>query len=270
MRATLLSPLESDAPLWENPGKNKIVITPNVTHLDSHFSGGRVYSNGGNRDVTALLDATCRKILDVGCGAGDNARIIKKIHPACSVSGVTYSPGEAAIAKNHMEECWIFDIEGDIPDAMAGEAYDTIMFSHVLEHMRNPASVLARFTRLLAPGGTVLIAVPNILFWRQRLQFLFGNFRYESAGAMDDTHLRFFTYFTADEYLLAQASDLRVLYKGVSGSFPLWVLRRFLLPVAWCKRVDDWFARCWPNLFGGQVLIKARKESEHRGDQPTS
>lgn len=140
-----------------------------------------------------------------------------------------------------------------------GDAYDTTLFSHVLEHLRDPASVLARFCELLAPGGTVIIAVPNVLSWRQRLEFLRGNFRYQAAGVMDDTHLRFFTYFTADEYLLAEAPHLDVVYKGVTGSVPLWLLRRYLLPQRWSERIDAWASRKWPNLFGTLVLIKARK-----------
>lgn len=217
----------------------------------------RVYANGGNPDLTALIEKKSRKILDVGCGAGDNARQITSIRPDCRVYGVTHSSREAEIALPFLEQCWVFDIEAALPEDLAGEQFDTLILSHVLEHLRNPARVLAEFLTLLAPGGIVLIAVPNILMWRQRLRFLAGSFEYEDAGVLDDTHLRFFTYFTADRYLLAQAPDLRVTYKGAGGSFPLWLLRRHVLPGAWCKKIDSWATRCWPNLFGSQILIKA-------------
>ena len=105
----------------------------------------------------------------------------------------------------------------------------------------------------------MLIAVPNVLSWRMRLQFLQGNFEYESTGVLDDTHLRFFTYFTADQYLLAKSPDLQVSTKTVSGSVPLWWLRRHILPQRWSERIDQWGCRHWPNLFGSQVLIKVMK-----------
>jgi 2-polyprenyl-3-methyl-5-hydroxy-6-metoxy-1,4-benzoquinol methylase len=60
--------------------------------------------------------------------------------------------------------------------------FDTLIFSHVLEHVRNPAHVVANFCRLLTPGGDLLIAVPNVLFWKQRIRFFLGDFTYESAG----------------------------------------------------------------------------------------
>jgi 2-polyprenyl-3-methyl-5-hydroxy-6-metoxy-1,4-benzoquinol methylase len=219
----------------------------------------RIYANAGNPPLIDLLDEDCLTVLDVGCGAGDNAALMKAKSPARKVYGVTWSQAEVGLAMRSLEQCWVADIEQELLEEMAQCSFDAIIFSHVLEHLRDPASVLARFTALLRQGGVVLIAVPNVLVWRQRLQFLLGRFEYEKAGIMDDTHLRFFTFFTADQYLLAASSTLSVVYKGATGSVPLWVLRRNLLPKKWCERIDDWGCRNWPNLFGGQVLIKAVK-----------
>jgi len=160
-----------------------------------------------------------------------------------------------------MKKCWVFDIEEDFPDDLANQIFDVLIFSHVLEHLRDPSQVLARFTKLLRNGGQMLIAVPNVLSWRMRVQFLLGNFEYEKTGALDETHLRFFTYFTADRYLLSMTSELRLQFKSVSGSVPLWWLRRCILPKSWSEYIDQWGCRHWPNLFGGQVLIKVEKKS---------
>lgn len=219
----------------------------------------RVYSNKGNIPLIDLLDKGFNRILDVGCGAGDNAAMIQCRFPECDVFGITYSAVEADIAKNQMKQCWVFDIESELPADLEHQSFDVLIFSHVLEHLRDPAVVLSRFARLLRSGGTVLIAVPNILSWRMRIQFLRGNFEYESAGELDDTHLRFFTYFTADQYLLSKSPDLEVTCKATSGSVPLWWLRRYIIPQRWCEYIDQLSCRYWPNLFGGQVLIKAVK-----------
>lgn len=76
---------------------------------------------------------------------------------------------------------------------------------------------------------------------------------------MDDTHLRFFSYYTAAPYLLAECPELSIVHQSAPGSVPLWWLRRSLLPAAWSAAVDRLGSRRWPNLFGGQVLIKATK-----------
>ena len=159
-----------------------------------------------------------------------------------------------------MVDCFVFDIEGPIPNDLSLPMFDVLVFSHVLEHLREPAKVLSKFLKYLVEDGEVLIAVPNILSWRQRLQFLVGRFDYQASGPLDDTHLRFFTYLTADRYLLAESS-LDLLTKTVSGSVPLWVLRRWVLPSRWTGKIDRWACHKWPNLFGTQVLLKARKRS---------
>ena len=159
-----------------------------------------------------------------------------------------------------MEQVWVFNIESEFPTYLKDRHFDVLIFSHVLEHLREPDAVLAQFSQLLNPGGGVLIAVPNILSWRQRIRFLFGDFEYESAGVMDNTHLRFFTFLTADKYLLNKSLDLSLLSKEVTGSVPLWWLRRYFLPKAWSDTIDEWGCRHWPNLFGDQILIKAKKK----------
>ncbi len=219
----------------------------------------RIYANAGNPPLIALLAGGCNSLLDVGCGAGDNAALVKAKYPECQISGITHSAAEAGFARRHMVHCWVFNIEGDLPSDLANLSFDAMIFSHVLEHLRTPAAVLACFTKLLVPGGEVLIAVPNVLSWRQRVQFLLGRFEYQAAGILDETHLRFFTYFTADR-IFSQSPDLELTSKCTTGSLPLWWLRRYVLPKAWCEQLDAWGCRHWPNLFAGQILIKAVKK----------
>lgn len=220
----------------------------------------RIYSNRGNGPLIDLLGDGCGSLLDVGCGAGDNAALLRSRDPSCRLFGITHSTAEAELAKQHMQRCWVLDIEGALPPELASQRFGALMFSHVLEHLREPALVLARFSQLLSPGGIALIAVPNVLSWRQRLQFLRGRFEYQTSGVLDDTHLRFFTYFTAARYLLAQSPALELESQSVTGSVPLWWLRRRVLPGAFSQAIDAWGCRAWPNLFGGQILIKAIKK----------
>ena len=217
----------------------------------------RIYKNHGNAPLLALLDNEPRKVLDVGCGAGDNAGLIKAKYPGCEIHGVTHSAAEAEIAKLWMTSCWVFDIEKEIPAELSAMRFDAVIFSHVLEHLRDPAAILNKFAHVVLRGGCVTIAVPNTLSWAMRWQFLRGNFEYRSDGVLDDTHLRFFTFMTADRYLLAKTPQLKLVSKSVTGSVPLWWLRRYLLPKSWSTCIDGLGCRIWPNLFGDQVLIKA-------------
>lgn len=220
----------------------------------------RVYANEGNWPLLRHLPKGAIDVLDVGCGAGDNAALLRASGKNLRVYGITLSKEERDKAIKFMIDCMVADIEASIPEALQGKCFDVIVFSHVLEHLRNPAAVVAKFSGLLKPAGLVLIAVPNILSWKQRWKFFIGKFEYTATGIMDSTHLRFFTYHTADRYLLAQTPDLTVAGKEVTGSVPLWILRRYLFPrrfSEFCDRAGCYLA---PNLFGSQVIIVAEKK----------
>jgi 2-polyprenyl-3-methyl-5-hydroxy-6-metoxy-1,4-benzoquinol methylase len=217
----------------------------------------RIYKNKGNASLLALLNSNVSMVLDVGCGAGDNACLLRSKYPGCEVHGITHSSAEAQIAGKWMTACWVFDIESDIPENLSAMRFDAVIFSHVLEHLRDPASILEKFAKLLLPGGCAIIAVPNALSWAMRWQFFRGDFEYRLDGVLDDTHLRFFTYLTADRYLLRKSPELKLVSKSVTGSVPQWWLRRYLLPKSWSACIDALGCRIWPNLFGDQVLLKA-------------
>jgi 2-polyprenyl-3-methyl-5-hydroxy-6-metoxy-1,4-benzoquinol methylase len=218
-----------------------------------------VYKNNGNFDLIEIINFNNRFFLDVGCGAGDNSRLIKARSPIAKVDGITYSDEEANLAEVILDKCWVFDLEEQFPQTLMNQSYDCIIFSHVLEHLKNPEVIVQKFSSLLKPAGELIIAVPNILSWRMRLQFFVGNFSYVKAGELDETHLRFFTYNTADNYLFQRSTNLKIILKKATGSFPLWVLRRYLLPNFIVCYIDRLACELYPNLFGSQVLIKAVK-----------
>ena len=224
------------------------------THLER-----RIYHNSGNAEILELVTPQSRKILDIGCGTGANVRLLKEENRSRQVYGITCSEEEAVLAGEHVNHCWVFDIEGDFPEDLAGMTFDTLIFSHVLEHLRDPAHAVANFCRLLTPGGDLIIAVPNVLFWKQRIRFFRGDFTYESAGLMDSSHVRFFTFRTIEELLRLNSLDLTITNKGVEGSTPLWFYRHHVLNDKIRKYLDRLGCQYFPNLFGQQLLIKARK-----------
>ncbi len=58
---------------------------------------------------------------------------------------------------------------GDIATADLPErAYNLITLFHVLEHLPRPDEALTRVGRWLAPGGTLLLQVPNLDSWQCR------------------------------------------------------------------------------------------------------
>jgi 2-polyprenyl-3-methyl-5-hydroxy-6-metoxy-1,4-benzoquinol methylase len=108
--------------------------------------------------VLSLVPKGVRRVLDVGCGAGDNARRLADMLPGVAVVGVTHSAEEAEMAKPYFEAVHVFDLEQKDVSPLGGP-FDLLLFSHVLEHLRDPVGVVRRLLTLLNPGGYVLIAV---------------------------------------------------------------------------------------------------------------
>src|SRR5581483_10988930 len=51
----------------------------------------------------------------------------------------------------------------------------------------------------LRPEGVALACIPNVQHWSMFLRLLQGYWRYEDAGLLDRTHLRFFTLDSIEE-----------------------------------------------------------------------
>jgi SAM-dependent methyltransferase len=211
----------------------------------------KIYENAGNLALLELIrskPAGCA--LDCGCGAGDNARILSL--RGWDVDGITISPDEQSKASRVCKTVHIADLESGIPPAVSG-GYDLVIFSHVLEHLRNPSRVLNDIHRVLAPDGIVAVALPNVLSWRYRLRFLLGRFEYEEGGIMDTTHVRFYT-FTSGRRLL-ESNGFLVSTATVEGIFPL--ARKIGLPPRIVALLDQLAGNYWPGLFGWQLLYIA-------------
>lgn len=219
------------------------------------------YVNAGNPLVLSMVPPGAHRVLDVGCGGGDNARHLHAADPGIEVVGLTHSVQEAEIAAPHMDAVHVVDLEHGLTDAaMAdwGEPFDLLLFSHVLEHLTDPVAVLRRCLTRLTPGGHVLIAVPNVLEWRTRMQFLRGHFVYAEHGIMDRTHMRFFTYHTAPTELIAPNEGLKLLKREGRGSAPLGPLRRIGAARGLCAALDRAGVRRWPNFCARETVMLAR------------
>jgi 2-polyprenyl-3-methyl-5-hydroxy-6-metoxy-1,4-benzoquinol methylase len=218
----------------------------------------QIYKNNGNDLVLKMLRPDARRILDIGCGTGDNARSILNKRPGAKIVGITLSHAEAAIARTYLEQVHVADLETSDLSFIPG-SFDAIICSHVLEHLKDPVAVLRRAVRFLTDGGQLVVAVPNVLELKNRLRLLMGKFEYEDVGIMDRTHLRFFTWHTAVKNLIDPVPELHLESKVTEGSFPLWWLRRFVLPSRATRWFDELATRTFPNLFGWQIVICASR-----------
>jgi SAM-dependent methyltransferase len=205
------------------------------------------YQNAGNPALLDLIDIPAGRALDCGCGAGDNARLLRQ--RGWAVTGVTLDPAEARATGAQGAAAVLADLATGLP---FGGRFDLVVLSHVLEHLVDPALLLGEAARVLAPGGRIAVALPNVLHYRQRAQFLRGRFEYTRTGPMDATHLRFFTVSSARRMVVQAGFDVRAA--RADGELPWWRLRGLIAPGVRAA-ADHWALARHPDLFAGQSLL---------------
>lgn len=120
------------------------------------------------------------KVLDLGCGHGDYSKRLNDLGfdvTACDVDISRFKYGGEI-------EFLACDITKGLafPDSSA----DYIILMEVVEHLRNPYTVMAELKRILKPGGSLIISTPNILNLKSRVRFLFeGSYEYFREPPLD-------------------------------------------------------------------------------------
>jgi methionine biosynthesis protein MetW len=163
--------------------------------VDTDLSLYEVAIDLGNLNTSHALVADLvgprKRVLDVGCWTGDLGRALAS--RGCTVSGLEVDPAAAEKAREVLDEVVVADLDVTTASSQFPESsFDVVIFADVLEHLKDPASVLADASRLLAPGGRVVISVPNITHGSVRLALLQGRWNYTQTGILDATHIRFF------------------------------------------------------------------------------
>ena len=189
---------------------------------------------------------TGKRVLEVGCSTGYISQLMKERN--CTVTGIEVDADAAQCAANHCEEVQVLDLNS--PEWITGlseNRFDAVLLGDVLEHLVDPARVLSQIREVLAPNGSLVISLPNIVHWETRVQVLLGRFNYQSCGTLDHTHLRFFTLKTARELIESAGCRIVRFHPAVGGRAtghlrPIWQI----------------LARMLPGLFAYQLLFEAK------------
>lgn len=159
-----------------------------MIHVSDYYSVLR-------NEIAPLLPIHFETVLDIGCGRGSTLNWIRHKYAGSRVIGVEIDPVVAETAQETIEEILCLDIETNLAElAQYHGKIDVLLLLDVLEHLRDPWSSIMRLRKLLSPSGIVIASVPNVRNLKVILPLVFsGHWKYQDAGILDRTHLRFFT-----------------------------------------------------------------------------
>jgi len=118
-----------------------------------------------DRDRVRAIGTLPRTAPVLEIGAGDGRLLAALARRGHTVAGIEPSAPFAAAARSRGLDVEAVRVEqAERPSA----SYGAIVLWHVLEHLEDPAATLQRAHDWLAPGGRLVVAVPNLASWQAR------------------------------------------------------------------------------------------------------
>lgn len=132
----------------------------------------------GAGEVQAFLGRERRRVLEIGCGAGELFAHLELDRGA--YLGVDFSPSILNVFRERHPGVRV--VEGEATTFHVDEEFDFILVNNVVQYLKpwSTQACLRNLARMLAPGGQILLG--NIPNRRQRLAFVRRRFSPEPAG----------------------------------------------------------------------------------------
>lgn len=135
--------------------------------------------------ISRLTPIKGKKVLEIGCGNGVQAKYILSEYSPASMTAIDLNPTNIEIARTEAEKRGIKNIKFQIDDAQKLTTIDNKSVDYIISiesafHYPDKASFLREIFRVLKPGGAFLIAdiltVPRKntalrKFWKKKMHF---------------------------------------------------------------------------------------------------
>ncbi len=200
---------------------------------DQYWSGRKEKSDRYRYKIFLSWIKPGTKVLDVGCGDGYLGALLKEKNH-CDVTCLDISEPALKMAKERGLKTVMADIQDSLP--FQDGSFDYVIATEVVEHIPFSEALLEEIKRV--SRKYLIISIPNIAFWKYRLQLLQGRFPKQWV-LQPFEHLHFWSVSDFKDMLGSLSIDIEEIKAG-SG-------RRYIRDI-------------WPNLFASQVCFKLRKK----------
>lgn len=190
------------------------------------------------------------KVIDIGGGQGRIANELKK--KGCFVAGIDRNP---LVIKENYDIYYQRDLDF-IEFDFDMQNYDHVLLLDIIEHLSFPEFFLDKLRlRFGLKQPKIIITVPNIGFFINRLQLLLGNFNYGKEGILDKTHKRLFTFSTIKKNC-RQSGYIIEKVRGIPAPFPKALGNNFFGYLL--LHINRGLIALWRGLFAYQIYLEVR------------
>jgi SAM-dependent methyltransferase len=198
---------------------SEVVHLPDLERKYSEFykspDGGvhRIEISGWPRnrfEASVYFAGSAGKVIDIGCG---NGQCLYSLEGRFStLYGIELSKKRSDDARRNLTGLGAVilyaNVEAGVPE-LESDCFDVVICSDVLEHFVDVFSAFREMTRILKPGGRLILNTPNFAKVKNRIKLLFGVFGSTSATEegfgnndskqlLDGGHLHYFTFSMLD------------------------------------------------------------------------
>jgi trans-aconitate methyltransferase len=147
-----------------------------------------------NLDLLTLVPPGVERVVEAGCSSGALGQAFLEKNPEAEYIGIEMVAEYADVARTRLTEVMVANVE-QLEDRTFEVLHptDCWIFGDVLEHLYDPWKMLRRVRGSLGEGGCVVACIPNAQHWSVQGLLNLGDFRYQDAGLLDRTHIRWFT-----------------------------------------------------------------------------
>jgi SAM-dependent methyltransferase len=100
------------------------------------------------------------RVLEIGCGLGDLLGWFPK--QRYKVYGTDINHWAISKGRNSLPEVEFILLLAEELKAFKNSCMDIVIIKHVIEHLSEPEPVISEISRILAPGGLLILATPNL------------------------------------------------------------------------------------------------------------